>query len=83
MLGRHNITIYADEAQRCIGGIRQLMATHDMGDLEQGYWLGAIMTLDRLLCVDMPDNYQAFIAALQLHFTGEMPGEIVELEEGN
>ena len=82
MLGRHNVTIYADEAERCIGGIRQLMSTREMDFSEQCYWTGVLFTLEKLLSTSLPDDYKAFIAAMQLHFTGELPGEIVELKEG-
>lgn len=81
MLGRHNITVYADEAERCVGAMRQLLATRDMEFPEQCYWVGAISALQALLSIDMPDDYQKFVAALQLHFTGEQPGELVVLED--
>ena len=81
MLGRHNVTVYADEAERCVGAMRQLMAKRDMCAEEECYWMGAIATLQALLSIDMPDDYQKFVAALQLHFTGEQPGELVELEK--
>lgn len=82
MLGRHNITVYADEAERCIGGIKQLAANAEWTDTERAYWTGVTNTLLLLLSSTLPDNYQAFIAAMQLHFTGEVPGETIKLEEG-
>lgn len=75
MLGRHNITVYADEAERCVGAMRTLMKTREMEFPEQCYWIGAIFALERLLAVDMPDDHVAFVAAMQLHFTGEAPEE--------
>ena len=82
MLGRHNITIYADEMERCIGGIRKMMAQSDgMTHEELCFWMGSLFTLERLLSTSLPDDWQAFIAALQLHFTGELPGQLIDEEE--
>ena len=81
MLGRHNVTLYADEVERCIGGISKLTTTKEMEFAEECYWLGAKFCLENILRVDIPDNYQAFIAAMQLHFSGEQPGEVIELGE--
>ena len=78
MLGRHNVTLYADEVERCIGGIRRLASTREMGETEQAYWMGAVLALEHVMRIDIPDNWQAFIAAMQLCFTGEQPGELVE-----
>lgn len=85
MLGRHNITIYADELERCIGGIRQMLAqgTDGMTYEEECYWMGALFTLERLLSTSLPDDWKAFIAAMKMHFTGEMPGNLIDESKEN
>lgn len=69
MLGRHNITIYADELERCIGSLK--LAANETGDMEGCYFLGARNALELLYSPDMPDNATAFVAALKLHFEEE------------
>lgn len=77
MLGRHNVTVYADEMERCVGGIRQMLAKSEgMTYAEECYWMGSLFTLERLLSTSLPDDWQAFIASMKLHFTGEVPGEL-------
>lgn len=80
MLGRHNVTIYADEMERCIGGIRQMLSqsTDGMTYEEECFWMGSLFTLERLLSTSLPDDWQAFIAAMKLHFTGEIPGKLID-----
>ncbi|HAM15894.1 MAG TPA: hypothetical protein DCP91_08570 [Eggerthellaceae bacterium] len=78
MLGRHNVTIYADEAERCIGLVSILGKKQEWTETERAYWAGVTNTMLLLMSTSLPDDAQAFVAALKLHFTGEQPGELVE-----
>lgn len=75
MLGRHNITLYADELERCMGDARRLVDGAASADAAC-YWLGALNTLTLLWRPDMPDDHVAMVAALGVHFT-------IETENGN
>lgn len=68
MLGRHNITIYADELERCIGLCKRILKDEELQDEERAYWLGAQNALERIHSYDLPDDATAFVAALKLHF---------------
>lgn len=68
MLGRHNMTIYADELERTIGAIGIVEETHEMGEREAAYWQGARHALRLLLATDMPNDHAAFVAAMKMHW---------------
>lgn len=67
MLGRHNITIYADELERCIG-MCKLTLDSDLSESEKAYWLGAMNALERIHSYDLPDDATAFVASMKLHW---------------
>lgn len=76
MLGRHNITVYADELERCIGSCRLLLKREGITDGEYCYWLGVLFTLEQLHGYSMPDDAEQFINVMQLHFgADEKEGE--------
>ena len=71
-MGYHNITLRANEIERCIGGIRQMLNTdEDMEPSERLYWIGAAFALMAISETDLPEDHIAFIAALKLHFQPE------------
>ena len=87
MLGRHNITIYGDELERAIGGLSTYLANADVSETEAAYWLGARNALAALHGYDLPDSWQALMAALKLRFDGGDGAAVVNetkamLEEG-
>lgn len=87
MLGRHNITVYADELERAIGAMRIYDLKADLLPEEASYWLGAVNALSAIRDYDMPDDWQALVAALKLRFDGGDGAAVVNgiramLEEG-
>ena len=67
-LGRHNTTLYLDELERVIGGMRTVLAKKKAVDLEYCYYLGAINALGLLMKPDIPSDYASFVGQLKMHF---------------